>query len=219
MAEDLHCEFELEEGLDQELENILNHPAPAYGEIDYWNNRYHERPGEQFEWFQPWGDLKSNLSKYLPVSRGSALVVGCGNSAMSIDLLPSYNRVFSIDISDEVINQMKEKYRTEGRLEWATMDCTKMSYPNNFFDAVIDKGTLDTLMCYDNSSQITERTVKEIARVLKPNGFFFLISYGIPKTRKKYFDKVNGFSILETISVEKPGFTTSHFIYVMKLTD
>jgi ubiquinone/menaquinone biosynthesis C-methylase UbiE len=218
-GEEVQSEFELEDGLDQELENILNHPAPAYGEVDYWNQRYRDHPNELFEWFQPWSNLKPHLSKYLPTSRGTALVIGCGNSSMSCDLLPSYNRVVSVDISDEVVNQMKEKYHSETRLEWAVMDCTKLSYGNNTFDAVFDKGTLDTLMCYDNSAQITEKTVKEVARVLKPSGYFFLVSYGIPKTRKKYFDKVNGFSIVETVTVAKPGLTTSHFLYVMKLTD
>ena len=26
--------------IDSELENILNHPAPAYGDKSYWDNRY-----------------------------------------------------------------------------------------------------------------------------------------------------------------------------------
>jgi SAM-dependent methyltransferase len=212
-TEEVPAELVLEEGIDRELENILNHPAPAYGEVEYWNSRYRSQRGEVFEWFQPWSTLRSYVAKHIPV-HGSALVIGCGSSTMSAELLSSFSRVSSIDTSDEVINQMKEKYSRENGLEWATMDCTKLNFGNNTFEAVLDKGTLDTLLCYDNSEQLVERALKEIARVLKPGGVFVLVSYGIPKTRKKYFDKSTGLSLVDTVTVAKPGMSTSHYIYV-----
>jgi ubiquinone/menaquinone biosynthesis C-methylase UbiE len=213
MTEEVPTELVLEEGIDRELENILNHPAPAYGELQYWNDRYRSQRGEVFEWFQPWTVLRPYVAKHIP-SHGTALVLGCGSSSMSAELLVPFARVSSIDISDEVIAQMKEKYAREPALDFVTMDCTKLSFKDNSFEAVFDKGTLDTLLCYDNSEPLVERALREIARVLKPGGAFFLVSYGIPKTRKKYFDKSTGLSLVDTVAVTKPGQSTSHYVYV-----
>jgi SAM-dependent methyltransferase len=127
MAKSPEIDLELEEGIDQELENILNHPAPAYGETDYWINRYKLDPDTQFEWFQPWSAIAPAISKYL-TARTSALVIGCGTSTMSADLLPLFQRIVSIDIVDTAIGYMKERYKSEGKLEWQVMDCTKLQF-------------------------------------------------------------------------------------------
>jgi ubiquinone/menaquinone biosynthesis C-methylase UbiE len=216
MGDDLPGELELEEGIDRELENILNHPAPAYGDVDYWNGRYRGQRGECFEWFQPWSALRPHVSKHL-LSHGIALVVGCGSSAMSYELSQTFSRIVSIDISEEVVNQMKERYAQNGLLEWLTMDCTRMQFGNNTFDAIFDKGTLDTLMCYDSAAVLADQMVKEVARVLHPGGCFVVVSYGIPKTRKQFFDKANGFSLVDAIEVPKPGMATNHYVYVAKV--
>jgi hypothetical protein len=79
-AEDIPAELVLEEGIDRELENILNHPAPAYGEVEYWNSRYRSQKGEVFEWFQSWSVLRPYIAKRIP-TRGTALVIGCGTSS------------------------------------------------------------------------------------------------------------------------------------------
>lgn len=208
-------DFKLEEGLDRELENILNHPAPAYGELDYWNARYRSQRGSIFEWFQPWPVIKPVISKHLPPSRGHALVIGCGNSSMSSELLAEFARVTSIDISDEVISQMKEQSPRNGALEWMTMDCTTMAFANGVFDAVFDKGTFDTLMCYDNGAQLAERMVRESARVLRAGALMFIVSYGIVKTRKKFFDTA-GLALVDIGTVTTPGIPTNPFIYVLK---
>lgn len=216
MADDLPGELELEEGIDRELENILNHPAPAYGDSDYWDTRYRSQRGECFEWFQPWSALHPHVSRHL-LSHGIALVLGCGSSAMSEELTQTFSRIVSIDISEEVINQMKERCAQNGQLEWLTMDCTKMQFGSNTFDAIFDKGTLDTLMCSDSAAVLVDQMIKEVSRVLRPGGVFVLVSYGIPKTRKKFFDRTNGFSLIDEIKIPKPGMETNHYLYVAKL--
>lgn len=211
-------EFVIEEGLDQELQNILNNAAPAYGETQYWNNRYRSQAGATFEWIEPWPVIFSKIERRL-AQKPTGLVLGCGNSQMSFELLKFIGKVHSIDISPVVINEMKERYSGEARLEWQTMDCTKMTFPNNCFDYVFDKGTLDTLVCYDSDTKRVEAMIKEIARVLRPGGHFILISYGVPDTRKKYFEKVPSFTIEDTIPLEKPDSKGKHFVYIVKLAD
>ena len=209
---------DLEEGLDQELENVLNHPAPAYNEFEYWNNRYRSRKGETFEWLQPWPAIHAKIEQYI-VSKPSALVIGCGNSRMSSQVLKHVAKVTSIDVSDIVIAQMRDKYAYEPRLEWQTMNCTKLAFANNSFDYVFDKGTIDTLMSSDSWEKLVDATMREVARVLRPGGRFIVVSYGVPNTREKFFERGNGLTLEDTVEIEKPGIQTTHYVYIVKQND
>lgn len=204
-----------EERLDQELENILNHPAPAYNESDYWNTRY-EREPEAFDWYQPWSRIKTIV---LPViqGRGRALDVGCGNSPMTAELLADgFDDVTGLDISSTVIRQNSEKYASEPRLKWVCGDVTDLSrFEAESFDVVFDKGTLDSLMCSGPSAKLVSKMMSEISRVLKPGGLFVEISYGTPNTRAAFL-KGPGYNwtILDNKEVEKVTEKgTFHYVY------
>lgn len=64
--------------------------------------------------------------------------------------------ILNIDISDVVINKMKENYKdkfTEMKCKCQLklveeMDATQMTFAENSFDFVFDKGTLDALMVF-----------------------------------------------------------------------
>ncbi|XP_022760773.1 methyltransferase-like protein 13 isoform X2 [Durio zibethinus] len=51
------------------------------------------------------------------------------------------------------------------------------------FDAVIDKGTLDSILCGNNSRQNATQMLQEVWRVLKDKGVYILITYGAPVYR------------------------------------
>lgn len=206
-----------DESLDQELENILNHPAPAYSEKTYWNSRY-EKDTETFEWYQSWVKLRDHVTQYINGS-GIALNLGCGNSNMTSELLLSgFDKVIGIDFSETLIAQMRKKYQLEQKVEYEIGDITKMRFPTNHFDYVFDKATFDTLICGDNSNKVVTSLLKEIARVMKPGGTFILISYGNPTTRKRFFEGTQtGLSLVDTIKIEKQGVSGAfHYIYVIK---
>jgi len=57
------------------------------------------------------------------------------------------------------------------------------------FNTIIDKGTLDCILCGDNSVPNAERMMQEIYRVLLPGGVYISISYGDEEHRKKFFVK------------------------------
>ena len=46
---------------------------------------------------------------------------------------------------------MSEKYKDNEEMEFCVMDITNIQYPENCFDIIIDKGTLDCLFCAKNS--------------------------------------------------------------------
>ncbi|OQR94312.1 hypothetical protein THRCLA_22244 [Thraustotheca clavata] len=58
------------------------------------------------------------------------------------------------------------------------MDARDMEFKNESFDVVIDKSTLDAVMAGANTTALhsTQRIVREIHRVLTPNGIFVSIS-------------------------------------------
>ena len=70
------------------------------------------------------------------------------------------------------------------------MDVLDMNEFNSAsFNTVIDKGTLDCVLCGDNSVPNAEKMMQEIHRVLVPGGVYICISYGDEEHRKKYFVK------------------------------
>jgi hypothetical protein len=68
------------------------------------------------------------------------------------------------------------------------MDVLDMAdIPTGEYNVVLDKGTLDSVLCGDNSTPNAERMMSEIFRVLSPNGHYICITYGDEEHRKKYF--------------------------------
>ncbi len=108
------------------------------------------------------------------------------------------------------------------------MNCSALNYPDASFNAVIDKGTLDCLLCGENSTAITGRYTHEVARVLKPGGVFIVVSYGAPENRLSYLEgdygwfvsvqtipkpTINTAGLPDTVSSDS---TSCHYVYVCK---
>ena len=155
-----------------------------YAKKEYWNERFN-KTDTNFDWYADW----DQLSKYfIPLLNPDSkiLMVGCGNSKLSNQMyLSNYKKIINIDISDVVIEKMKEQY---SEMEWKVMDATKMSFEDNIFDCVIDKGTLDAIMC-GNDPTPPACLIKEMYRVTKNKGYFCIITHGEPETRLNYFEK------------------------------
>ncbi|XAR56944.1 Endothelin-converting enzyme 1 [Bertholletia excelsa] len=152
----------------------------SYGEPSYWDNRYAHEPGP-FDWYQNYPSLAPLLRLYVP-RHHRVLVVGCGNSAFSEEMVDDgYGDVVNIDISSVVIDAMQKKYCHCQQLQYIKMDVREMSaFQTGSFDAVIDKGTLDSLLCGCNSQVNATKMLEEVGRVLKEKGVYIVITYGAP---------------------------------------
>jgi SAM-dependent methyltransferase len=174
---DFGPEFEEEEVEEAEPSTVIE-----YGQADYWENRYATAEGE-FDWFFDWETLSSNIKSFY-TGNDRVLIIGCGNSGMARDMLEAGFRVItSIDLSATVISQQKELHKDEPRLEWYAMNCATLTFPDNSFDLVIDKGTIDAIMCGDESEKIVNDTMSEAFRVLRNGGHFVSITFGSPGER------------------------------------
>lgn len=188
-----------------------------YGDNSYWDQRYQENEDE-YEWFLSWANVVPYIKKYLR-KKMTCLNIGCGNSPMSYQMYDSgyFTSVTSNDISKIVINQMKEKYRENKNLLWDVMSCTSMEYPENTFDFVIDKGTIDALYCASDSDSLISQTLNEVSRVLKPNERYACISFGNRKNRKQLFSLSKTLIIEEVVEMKHTnefGEEKEHYLYI-----
>jgi ubiquinone/menaquinone biosynthesis C-methylase UbiE len=105
------------------------------------------------------------------------LMVGCGNSKLSQQMYEAgYKKIVNIDISPSVIEQMR---KASPDMEWTVMDATQLTYGNEEFDFVIDKGTMDALIS-GKDYDICTKMLSESMRVADRDGQLILITYGSP---------------------------------------
>ena len=57
------------------------------------------------------------------------------------------------------------------------------------YDVVLDKGTLDALLCNDRYLTMIAKMLKECVRLLKVKGRYFYVSYGRPEDRLKHLQR------------------------------
>lgn len=195
-----------------------------YGKPEYWEERYTRDP-EPFDWYQRWAGLKEILQEYIQPNH-SILNVGCGNSRLSEEMyLEGYNEIENIDISQVCIQAMKEKYNDKPGMNYNQMDCRELKFPDGAFHAVVDKGTIDSVLCGEGSTHNAQKTLSEISRVLKPGGVYIVISHGMPSYRLTYLQRQEFEWTVKIQQVQKPmmGMTASlaaddkdnvHYVYI-----
>eukprot|EP01083_Nonionella_stella_P232526 820161_1 len=116
-----------------------------YAKKTYWNERYRKEP-ETFEWYQSYDTIKALIDSFI-TKDSKVLVVGCGSSSLSEDIYDSCTKdVTSIDFAFTAIDMLNEKAAGKVGLQFITMDVQSMEFPNENFDIVIDKGTLDSVL-------------------------------------------------------------------------
>ena len=158
-----------------------------YGQAAYWEDRYAKDP-EPFEWYQRYDALRDLLRAVVPAS-ASVLVAGCGNSRLTAEMWKDgFAPIANVDISRTVIDQMSARHKDMRGVTWAVGNVMQLAFADGAVDAVVDKGTLDSLLCGDNSTANGGRYLSEVCRVLKPSGVFFCVSYGNPDNRLQYFE-------------------------------
>jgi len=75
-------------------------------------------------------------------------------------------------------------------LLWEVMNVTSMRYPSNYFDLVIDKSTMDAILCGDHSFMVMAQMMREVQRVLKVDtGAYLGVSYGTPEHRLLHYKR------------------------------
>ena len=141
-----------------------------------------------------------------------------------------FQSINNIDISFTVVKQMQEMYKDKyPNMAYKQMDVRSLSYEDGCFDAVIDKGTFDSILCGDGSGPNADSMLQEVYRVLSPTGVYICISYGVKESRMAYFQKKEFDWTVSHHMVAKPTISTStvvsteqrddknfHWMYIMR---
>ncbi|XP_057524751.1 uncharacterized protein LOC130804355 [Amaranthus tricolor] len=177
-----------------------------YGDALYWDARYIQE-AECFDWYQRYSALRPFVRKYIPTS-SRILMVGCGNAVMSEDMVKDgYEEIMNIDISTVAIEMMGRKHAHIPQLKYMQMDVRDMSlFPDDSFGSVIDKGTLDSLMCGTDAPLSASQMLGEVSRLLKPGGVYMLITYGDPNVRMPHLSRPVYNWKIELYIIPRPGF-------------
>jgi SAM-dependent methyltransferase len=191
-------------------------PLPPYGDAEYWEKRYTDDP-DVFEWYQDPDAVLPTIKKFVD-GEGRLLVIGTGNS----DLAPflhenGFESVTAIDfVKPCIVKSRKRNAEIEG-IVWKIMDVRKMNFPDGDFQAVIDKGTLDSIFFAGETEVLNAMT--EISRVLKKRGVYICVSCAPPDARKAFFNRPADLKLeLETtIELKKPlPSDEPHYVYVVR---
>ena len=170
---------------------------------------------------EDWSSLK-DIIEDLITKDSKILILGWGNAEFSEDMYKDgYENICNIDISPVVIEQMNKRNTDKPNMTWEVMNVTDMGFKDETFDIAIDKSTIDALLWGDNAFLNVAKMTKEVQRVLKPKGVYFVISYGRPENRTFHFERdhldfeVKQFVLYpDNCKTEEEKNDKSHFVYV-----
>ncbi|KAK4792841.1 hypothetical protein SAY86_023276 [Trapa natans] len=195
--------------------------ALDYLNPQYWDERFSSE--EHYEWFKDYSHFRHLIQQHVePDSK--VLELGCGNSQLSEDLYrDGISNITCIDLSAVAVEKMQQRLLSKGYREIKVVEADMLDLPftNELFDVVIEKGTMDVLFVDSgdpwNPNPETAFKVmtmlRQVHRVLKPNGTFISVTFGQPHFRRRFFDEQEF-----TWSVEWGTFGDGfhYFVYVLK---
>ena len=150
----------------------------------------------------------SNYLKQKGMNGATILDAGCGEGRNSIYLARQGFRIHGIDIASPAIEKGKQWVKSEGLVEITKLrvgDVTEIPYDDNSFVAVYDSFTMEFI-------PEKEQYVNEVARVLRPQGLFFILT-SIPPSQHnvdpEHLEKMlkPDFEILETDNPSETSLT------------
>ncbi|KAH8412813.1 hypothetical protein KR009_005883 [Drosophila setifemur] len=159
--------------------NLLPKTREEFAQTDYWNEFFKKRGEKAFEWYGEYLELCDQIHKYIkPVDK--ILMLGCGNSKLSMDMYDSgFRDITNIDISPVAVKKMLElNAKTRPDMKFLQMDATAMTFSDESFSVALDKGTLDALFVDDakETKLVVENYFNEILRTMRNGGRYVCIS-------------------------------------------
>lgn len=115
----------------------------------------------------------------------AVLEVGCGDSPLITGIHSHFTDSFdlscyAIDYSERIIHFLQSKEEIHDKIEYSVQDARKLSFKESMFDLIVEKGTVDAMLCTSNKSTGLENVlniIKESCRVLTVSGCIMLVSH------------------------------------------
>nr|GLL28483.1 methyltransferase-like protein 13 [Ipomoea trifida] len=201
--------------------DVVPPTASAYLDPKYWDERFAQE--DHYEWFKDYSHFRHLILQHIQPD-SSVLELGCGNSQLCEELYrDGINDLTCIDLSPIAVEKMKNRLLSKGYKEIKVLEADMLDLPfeDQCFDIVIEKGTMDVLFVDSgdpwNPHPATVDKVmamlKEVHRVLKPDGIFISITFGQPHFRRRFF---NDPEFTWSIEWSTFGETFHYFFYILK---
>lgn len=117
-----------------------------YGRVQFWDDRY-AKEFEPFEWYCAYEHIAETIKDTIALD-ANVLIAGCGSSNMLGDMVDDgYTHLVGADISRVCIKEMKSRYKDFPEITFFQGTMCDTDLPEDSFDAIIDKGLLDALLC------------------------------------------------------------------------
>ena len=115
-----------------------------------------------------WNDYKklqtAGAIKFLKKQKGKVLDLGCGSGR---NFVKTDAEVYAVDFSQKMVDLAKENAKKQNfNIEVSKADATNLPFKDNFFDSAI---SVAVLHCIESKLK-RKKALKELRRVLKPNG-------------------------------------------------
>lgn len=110
----------------------------------------------------PW--VLKQIIKYSPSASPKILDMGCGAGFLSNDLITHYNEVFAVDLSAPALKIAQQQDKTQ-KVKYLKADATNLPFEDESFDIICAMDFLEHIEDLD-------LLLKEVARLLRPNGLF-----------------------------------------------
>jgi SAM-dependent methyltransferase len=175
----------------------------SYSSKSYWEDRYEKKDGSSsHEWYFNFEKLQPILNNLI-TKESSILEIGCGDVPLLKDLSPHHEgNLQAIDFSSKVIDDLRLKLIPDEKVKYGTMDARELRFEDSFFDVVIDKGTMDAMLCDEGEGFANVyRIMAESCRVLRDSGPIMLISH--VQVESEEFSEVMQNSILPALQEKK----------------
>ena len=158
--------------------------------------------GALFEWYAPWSSVRELVRAVVPDLHGAVLELGCGSSTLALDMhRDGYTDVLAVDFAPAAVEVSNELARAAGvslgtrptagavadasagaeeavpGLRFEVMDVRELSLEASSVECVIDKATVDAILCAADGAQNVLRVASEVDRMLRMGGVFIIVSH------------------------------------------
>ncbi|KAL7684481.1 putative methyltransferase type 11, S-adenosyl-L-methionine-dependent methyltransferase [Plasmopara halstedii] len=212
----------------------------------YWEARFETET--EFDWYCEYSHLRELLSLHISKTN-RILIAGTGTSRLPAEMArDGYTNVIAMDYAANVIEKMQARcQKNSWGVQFVVADLTQMmGWKSDFVDCVIDKGCLDAMLLQPETAAIetnwkfvapvspddlndAKSSMHQLARILKPNGLFFFLTFGNPSNRVAMFDWVSPqnkdvmeWEILQCLEMSpiqsQHTFVTRFYLFILRKT-
>ena len=169
-----------------------------YGSKEYWDKRYSKceaqraTDDETNEWLLSYADIRGILAAAMPLGKDSRVLdVGCGNSKLLPDLRDNGHsgELVGIDISGISVARTVCGGK-DIQVEEVDATTAYTVFGADAFEVVLDKSTIDAMLCDDTDGMTTVRSyAQQVSGLLCVGGCFFVVSHNHPEGRHRSDDE------------------------------